>query len=937
MANVSRIILDHPALGTAGGAGLHASIQAIYKKLGDSIADRLFYAENLASAGTVDLVHNYGVGLADIRWDLYLWDTTTQVLTRITSSSSPALSSFVVAEKSGAEKTTLTLTNSSGAERDLVLCAYHDPIGLGELTDIDLTTPAEDGQGLVWDAIAGKFKPGASGDASFKLQSISTPNATIKGGYLLLDDGRELATYDGAGSASTDYGKDLVVSLSTVLGGSPADATAYYLYIDLSTLGAAVTQSDSGRKVYAITISNLVLRTTTPDLMDRARYLPLHVIKSATTGTAWSGSGSFFATLAYLGRNTLDAQALQALSKSYIYPGTAEGDVSDWVTYADAAGAVPVDGTGGSPNVTFTRNTTSPIRGIADFKFSKDAANRQGQGFSRAFTIPATDKGIKARMRFRFNASATNYAAGDLVMYVYDVTNSMLVKPAVTSLPKAANIFDTSFDLTTGTSYRLIGHVATTNASAYDVYFDDFRVDIERTGTGAAVGPITQFTPTWAADSGLSITSRGSYQIIGDAMHLKVSAYLAGTGATAGDFRMDLPTVDGSTVTGKTGSYATGNLNLSGVESSNLFAYFPSDSTQLRFASTTAPTSAIQGTGMGDVGTRYNTIDLDVIIPIVELTGRGTLNLLSESVVQSNVRVQATNTSNGSTASGVEVTAIYSTEVKDSHNAYDPTTGIFTAPVAGDYHVEARFGWDGSGTNSIAMYIRKNSTNIKLAEWISANYAAISGVVSCAKGDTISIRTFYSSGTSPRTPVNSVAAQNLEISRIADYSAGDAVGYGQLTGTQSGLYPAAASNLDDVAATKLGLKTYSHGTTYNGGNAPTVTLAAGGGTLNTVNLADFIPYQVQDGSWRMKFNVDVTLSSTTRTTAGVFINGILIPTSAGDGQAISASSTSTTNAISYGLALQNSNGIYIQHSSVTSAKYCFSGDIKLASKPTWAY
>lgn len=48
-------------------------------------------------------------------------------------------------------------------------------------------------------------------------------------------------------------------------------------------------------------------------------------------------------------------------------------DTTGWATYADAAGTAPVDGTGGSPTVTWTRTTSSPLSETASFLFTKDA------------------------------------------------------------------------------------------------------------------------------------------------------------------------------------------------------------------------------------------------------------------------------------------------------------------------------------------------------------------------------------------------------------------------------------------------------------------------------------------------------------------------------------------------------------------------------------
>lgn len=144
-------------------------------------------------------------------------------------------------------------------------------------------------------------------------------------------------------------------------------------------------------------------------------------------------------------------------------------------TYNDGATAVPVDGTGGSvTGVTFLASDSSPIRGTVSGVLTKDAANRQGMGLAYTFTIPSVDKSTLALVRFELLCS-TDYAAGDIVLYVYDVTNSTLITPSNTSLPDLptnGGKHQYTFLLGTGTQYRLLWHIATTNASAYTVKFD---------------------------------------------------------------------------------------------------------------------------------------------------------------------------------------------------------------------------------------------------------------------------------------------------------------------------------------------------------------------------------------------------------------------------------------------------------------------------------
>lgn len=216
---------------------------------------------------------------------------------------------------------------------------------------------------------------------------------------------------------------------------------------------------------------------------------------------------------------------------NYILNPDAESNTTGWATYADAAGTTPVDGTGGSPSVTWTRNTTTPLRGNADFAFAKDAANRQGQGVSYDFTISSVDKGRKLSVSFDYNSNTTNYSAGDILVYLYDVTNSILITPSSTSLPKNTGTLTVNFDSTTSTSYRLILHVSTTNATAYTLYFDNFQVGPGQIVQGAAISEWQSYTPTGSWSTNVNYS--GWYRRTGSSMDWRgkvaATATLSGT------------------------------------------------------------------------------------------------------------------------------------------------------------------------------------------------------------------------------------------------------------------------------------------------------------------------------------------------------------------------------------------------------------------------
>jgi hypothetical protein len=168
--------------------------------------------------------------------------------------------------------------------------------------------------------------------------------------------------------------------------------------------------------------------------------------------------------------------------------------------------------------------------------------------------------------------------------------------------------------------------------------------------------------------------------------------------------------------------------------------------------------------------------------------------------------------------------------------------------------------------------------------------------------------------------------------RVRKSSAGAAVGFGIVSETSSGLMPSTNANLDNASSTRLGLKQYLHGTTYNGGNAPTVTLTAGGGTLSSVDRAVFVPYQMQDGTWRVRINIKVTTSATARTQIQLTTSGLTYSSTT---QTISGVVGSATFA-PYASYVAGSV-VVVDFVNSSLQVFIVSGDVELASKPTWAY
>ena len=137
---------------------------------------------------------------------------------------------------------------------------------------------------------------------------------------------------------------------------------------------------------------------------------------------------------------------------------------------------------------------------------------------------------------------------------------------------------------------------------------------------------------------------------------------------------------------------------------------------------------------------------------------------------------------------------------------------------------------------------------------------------------------------------------------------------------------------DDSIATKAGLKSYVHGGSYFGGGAPTITLDSGGGTLSSVDYSEFIPYQMQDGSWRLRFVFSVTLSSTTRTQAIFAVDGVVNISTA-----LNISGSSTNTIAHRAFSIGSTDTFSVVHTSSTTDVYRLSGEVPLDDKPTWAF
>jgi hypothetical protein len=171
-------------------------------------------------------------------------------------------------------------------------------------------------------------------------------------------------------------------------------------------------------------------------------------------------------------------------SLNYVDNYDAEIDVSKWVTYNDGASATPVDGTGGTvdPGFTLTRESSLPLRGVGSFRINKPGSNVQGHGVSTdLLTFDNAD--MRKTIEFYLDYSGSGLYAGDISVFIYDVTNAGLITPLGNKvIPTGAGRFIGRFQpASNSVNYRLILHVTTTSVQPCELDFDM-----------VSVGPINQ-------------------------------------------------------------------------------------------------------------------------------------------------------------------------------------------------------------------------------------------------------------------------------------------------------------------------------------------------------------------------------------------------------------------------------------------------------------
>jgi hypothetical protein len=478
--------------------------------------------------------------------------------------------------------------------------------------------------------------------------------------------------------------------------------------------------------------------------------------------------------------------------RNFILEDDAEiGTTAGYATYANAAGTSPVDGTGGSPNITFAVTGSNPISRSNSYLITKDAANRQGQGVSYDFPIDNSMKGQVVEISFDYEPG-TNWVASsggldfsDVAVYMYDVTNSILlpVQPAVmTTGAGYVGTFVGSFQTNTTTAnLRLIWHIATTNANAWTFKFDNVRVGKPVRTQGTPVTDWVSYTPDFVGSSnGLAwsnATTTGRWRRVGDSMQIQVATTFSGApGTGTGSFRWGIPSfaiVDTAKIPNGGSSNYTSLGTVNAIDTGTAFK-----DAHVLFAGTTQ-VAVIQDGDVDSWGpTRPFTwasgdgLGMQFFVPIAGWSSQVEMSTQAATTVVAMTALSQTPTGSLGATDNI---VIFGTISKDTNAAYSTITGLYTILVSGWYELEGGLDIGHASVsinNVITASIKKNgSTEIARSGILVSNtsvteYAPqVGGTGYFTAGDTIGLYSL-TNGTSPSYVAN-IASSHLSIKRVS--------------------------------------------------------------------------------------------------------------------------------------------------------------------------
>lgn len=550
-------------------------------------------------------------------------------------------------------------------------------------------------------------------------------------------------------------------------------ATSFISIPDTVTTVIGITSPVEGKRVVilnrssnTVTISHEAAAATQQNRINTHDSEDIELLAGQAMEFLYDADDSRWKPLAGLGGSGSGGSSSEI---NYFSPGDAEASNSDsgFQVYDEGAVDTPTTGSGGSPTVTFERSQSEgvPIRDDWSYEFSKPASDCQGQGWSRNIALHPADSESSKRIFVRFEyRTDSDYVSGDMKMFVHN-TDNLDVTPLIDLNNLDGELLATSsvvreyvgwfYSNGTSKNYRLIGHVTSTNSSAYDIQFDRFRIGPDSVVPGAIVTPwqsagtITIGGTTSAPSKGTVSTDAVEWRRVGGEYEVTYNYHqTVGGSAGSGDYLFSLPSgiqfssdipnfttlanlhISAAAVTSRI--QCDGHINVnSGAGDGPLLAY--------KYSSTQFRLNAIEyfSTSGNLSSTYYNFANAVMAFKFtIRFKGESLsagASISSSELALKSVRVSAYKNAGSSTANSA--IASWTAEDEDTHGSFDASTGIFTANKNMTVFVSAHVRTSAAG---LVLSIRKNGSQV--ASGIDQNTMAfVSRSVTLLKGDQITI------------------------------------------------------------------------------------------------------------------------------------------------------------------------------------------------------
>lgn len=399
--------------------------------------------------------------------------------------------------------------------------------------------------------------------------------------------------------------------------------------------------------------------------------------------------------------------------------GHAEVNTTGWTVSKNTSAASRPDSgfVTSSTNITWTRNTTNPIDGQADFLYTKDAANRQGEQVYYGFTVSKKHRAKVVQIEVDYLVNSGTFSAGssstdsDVIVYIYDVTNSTFIEPSsfkfLSNSSTIADKFIANFQTSaTGSSYRILFHQATTSASAFAVQFKEIKISPCQHVYGTLTTDWVSYTPT---GSWSNTTYAGKWRRVGDSMEVNAQLTLLGT-PTSATLTVALPS--GYTI--DTAKLANSTIYDAGLGIAHIRDYSGNFYTgSVRYNNTTSVLFTINNGGLVTETVPMTWASADQLSAnfSVPITGWSSSTQQSDGYDGRQIGFRANNSS--TSISGTPAKVVWTNTDKDDVAGY--SSGTYTIKSAGWYDVDAALYLAGTPSldQTAIIYIYRNGASVK--------------------------------------------------------------------------------------------------------------------------------------------------------------------------------------------------------------------------------